>query len=122
MKLAEAIARDMPFQLELGGQTYPLAWVWELRDGGIAFCFPGWGQSPSAESHMHRGAVEGDGPWSLLDLDRQDDDGTPLRVRILPARQHPPEGGSKEKALRYFRFWHDRLPADAVLESPHNRR
>lgn len=134
MKLAEAIANDLPFELLLGDSERPLpvGWLWELRQGGIAYCFLGYGSSPSAESHLHRGTVEGEGPWRLLDRDRKDRNGTPLRVTIRVARAHryPEERGSEAAALRYFRFWHDRLPKDAVLggtrepppESPHNRR
>ena len=82
MKLAEAIAQDLPFELLFGDSERPLpvAWLWELRKGGIAYVFGGYQISPSAESHMHRGTVVGEGPWRLLDRDRENEDGTPLQV------------------------------------------
>jgi hypothetical protein len=102
MKLAEAIAKDMPFTLRLPGEKpdidvkvpldefdfgtpYPLAWLWELRTGGIAFIFPGYGMSPGAEAHV-------------------------------------PERGTEDEALRYFYFWHHLLPDDAVLSGTRNPR
>jgi hypothetical protein len=50
MKLADAIAQDLPFQLELPGGSgpYPIAWLWQLRGGGVAFVFAGYRRSPSA--------------------------------------------------------------------------
>jgi hypothetical protein len=117
MKLSEAIARDLPFDMQFNRESgrYPLAWLWELKGGGIAFCFAGYGMSPGAESHLHRGTVTGEGPWTVTDRDRTNEDGTPLRVTLRRARQHPPERGTEEQALRYFLWWHQKLTDDDVI-------
>jgi hypothetical protein len=119
-----AIAQDLPFQLELPGGSgpYPTAWLWQLRGGVVAFVFAGYRRSPSAESHMHRGPVEGEGPWIVTDRDRTDDDGNPLVVTIRAAGSHPAERGREEEALKYFLFWHDQLPSDAMLSGTRNPR
>jgi hypothetical protein len=71
---------------------------------------------------MHRGPVEGEGPWIVTDRDRTDDDGNPRVVTIRAARPHPAERGREEEALKYFLFWHDQLPSDAVLSGTRNLR
>jgi hypothetical protein len=120
MTLAEAIARDLPFEIEIPGcaQPYPLAWLWELRTGGIAFIFPGYRMSPSAESHATHGTVEQidrEDAWRVTDNERTVEDGSPLVVTLRTVRAHPPVRGTGEEALRYFRFWHDQLPKDSVI-------
>jgi hypothetical protein len=131
MKLSEAIAQDLPIEMQFNDEPgrYAVAWLWELKDGGIAFCFAGYGMSPSAESHLHRGPVEGEGPWTVTDRDRTNEDDTPLIVTLWPARRHVPERGTEEEALRYFLWWHQKLTEDDVLagtrqarENPRNAR
>jgi hypothetical protein len=56
MKLADAIAQDLPFQLELPGGSgpYPIAWLWQLRGGGVAFVFAGYRRSRARVAHAPR--------------------------------------------------------------------
>jgi hypothetical protein len=81
--------------------------------------------SPSAESHAHHGTVEpvdGEAAWRITDCERTVEDGTPLVVTLSVAERHPPERGTEEEALRYFRFWHHLMPEDAVLRGTRNSR
>lgn len=64
MKFSDALTADMPLLI---GETLvdatPIAYAWELRNGGLAWVNGGHQMSTSAEAHVGEGTIEGEGPW-----------------------------------------------------------
>lgn len=111
MKFSGYLAIDMPLLI---GETFhnstPVAYAWELRNGGLAWVNGGHQISPSAEAHVVEGTIEGEGPWILTSNDGD------LRLTIYPSDKHVADRGDRDGALNYLAFWYDNLrKADLML-------